>query len=176
MKIPKEGETVEVEGWGKGVVTGRPSPEGRYRVRLPDGTSVGVGGEPKTTGNPKTDEAVQEAVTRALDARGLRIEPGFPGYAAVGPGDNNAGDPLFTGPRDQPLKEQPLDDTSAAPGETPEEVAEDVIETRDTKEQKERLKRQQDQTAETREQRSQAQALTQASPATRDKALRGPRE
>lgn len=112
----KPGDKVHVPGYGKGEVYGIVSPEGRYRVRLEDGTTVGVGGEPAT--DPKTDAKVADAVNAALDARGLRIEPGFPGYAAVGPGDNNAGDPLFTGPVDQPLKDQPLGDKTTAPGET----------------------------------------------------------
>ena len=113
----KEGDKITVPGYGKGVVIGRPSQEGRVRVRLEDGRIVGYGGK------YGADKEVRRAVADELEARGVRLEPGFAGYAAVGPGDNNAGDPLFNGPQDQPLREQPMDDDSVAPGETPVEVA-----------------------------------------------------
>jgi hypothetical protein len=156
----KPGDKVDVPGWGKGEVYGIVGPDGRYRVRLEDGTTVGVGGEPPSTGNPKTDQAIQGMVEQAMESRGLRRDPYFPGYAAVGPGDNNAGDPLFTGPRDQPLKEQPLDDTTAAPGETPVDVAEEVADEQ-AKAEKRGL---------TPDQKAVERIRTQ------DKAMRGPRE
>lgn len=148
----KEGDTVTVPGFGKGKVVGRPSAEGRVVVELEDGTRVNYGG---TFGGERQIEA------RIEDLAARLIEPGWAGVPAVGPGDNNAGDPLFHGPRDQPLIEQPLDEDVDPKKRTPVELTEDMLEGKEGKVAQEQAK---------------AAAGTQTPPAIRDKAVRGPKE
>lgn len=153
----KEGDEITVPGYGKGAVIGRPSTEGRVVVQLEDGRRVNYGGRGLRDSGSRSDRDLERRIAALEASPTLIVEPGFAGVPAVGPGDNNAGNPLFRADVDQPLKEQPLGTETEAPGETPEEVAEE-------------------EGVATKALGTRAVPGTQRPPQTQDKALRGPRE